>query len=169
MVGEDADDLATLRERLAEISDLARAAGVLGWDQRVTMPPLGTEARAESLATLGRIAHDRFTDPEIGRLLDRLEPLEESLPYDSDDASLIRVTRRDWEKARRVPSELQVEMTRAAARGHHAWVEARRERRLRRRSCPTCARTSSSSAATSSASSRRTRRTRRCSTTTSRA
>jgi carboxypeptidase Taq len=120
------DDLATLRQRLAEIADLGRAAGVLGWDQRVTMPPLGTESRAESLATLGRIIHDRFTDPEIGHLLDRLAPLEESLPYDSDDASLIRVTRRDWEKARRVPTDLRVEMTREAARGHHAWVEARR-------------------------------------------
>jgi carboxypeptidase Taq len=118
--------LATLRERLAEIHDLTRAAGVLGWDQRVTMPPLGTEARAEALATLGRIAHERFVDPEVGNLLDELAPLAESLPYDSDDASLIRVTRRDWEKARRVPAELRVEMTRAAARGHQAWVEARR-------------------------------------------
>ena len=36
-----------LRARLAEISDLSRAAGVLGWDQRVTMPSRGTEARAE--------------------------------------------------------------------------------------------------------------------------
>ena len=58
------DDLTTLRQRLAEVSDLNRSAGVLGWDQRVTMPPKGTEARAEALATLGRIAHDRFTDPE---------------------------------------------------------------------------------------------------------
>lgn len=118
--------LRDLRLRLAEVADLSRAAGVLGWEQRVSMPPLGTEARADQLATLGRIAHERFTDPEIGRLLDRLAPLEESLPYDSDDASLIRVTRRDWEKERRVPPELQEEMTRAAASGHHAWVEARR-------------------------------------------
>ena len=120
------DELTTLRERLAEVSDLSRAAGVLGWDQRVTMPPLGTEARAEALATLGRIAHERFIDPELGRLLDRLAAYGESLPYDAEDASLIRVTRRDWEKARRVPTELRVEMTRAAARGHHAWVEARK-------------------------------------------
>jgi carboxypeptidase Taq len=118
--------LRDLRLRLAEIADLERAAGVLGWEQRVSMPPLGTDARADQLATLGRIAHGRFTDPEIGRLLDRLTPLEESLPYDSDDASLIRVTRRDWEKDRRVPPELHEEMTRAAASGHHAWVEARR-------------------------------------------
>ena len=115
-----------LRARLAEISDLSRAAGVLGWDQRVTMPSRGTEARAEQLSTLGRIAHERFTDDEIGRLLDRAELEVASLPYDADDRSLVRVTRRDWEKARRVPSELRAEMTLQGARGHHAWVEARR-------------------------------------------
>jgi carboxypeptidase Taq len=114
-----------LRQRLGEIADLSRAAGVLGWDQRVTMPPLGTAGRAESLATLGRIIHDAFVSDGVGRLLDELQPYAESLPYDSDDASLVRVTRRDWEKARRVPTELRVEMTRAAASGHHAWVEAR--------------------------------------------
>jgi carboxypeptidase Taq len=115
-----------LRARLAEGADLRRAAGVLGWEQRVTMPPRGTDARADQLATLGRIAHERFVDDEVGRLLDAAEPLVESLPYDSDDRSLVRVTRRDWEKARRVPTALREEMTRAAARGHHAWVEARR-------------------------------------------
>jgi carboxypeptidase Taq len=115
-----------LEVRLAEISDLSKAAGVLGWDQRVSMPPLGTEARANQLATLGRITHERFIDPEIGRLLDQLAPFEESHAFDSYEASLVRVTRRDWEKQRRVPVELEEEMTRAAASGHHAWVEARR-------------------------------------------
>jgi carboxypeptidase Taq len=118
-------DLRTLRERLAEISDLTRSMGVLGWDQRVTMPPLGTPARAEALATLGRIAHEKFTDDEIGRLLEKLRPLEESLEYDSDDASLVRVTRRDWEKNRRVPAELRAEMIRAGSQGHHIWAQAR--------------------------------------------
>src|SRR5262245_12989725 len=117
--------LRDLTERLAEVADLGRSTGVLGWDQRVTMPPLGTESRAEQLATLARITHQRFTDDEIGRRLDRLAPLEDSAPYDSDVASLIRVTRRDWDKARRVPTALREDMTRAAARGHHAWVNAR--------------------------------------------
>jgi len=119
------DDLRTLRERLAEVSDLARAAGVLFWDQKVTMPPLGNPARAEAIATVGRIAHERFVDDEIGRLVERLRPYEESLEHDSDDAGLIRVTRRDWEKQRRVPSELRADMLRAAALGSQVWVEAR--------------------------------------------
>ena len=119
--------LVELRRRLAEVSDLSRAAGVLAWDQRVTMPPRGTDARADQLATLGRIAHERFIDDEVGRLLDDAEPQVASLEYDSDDASLVRVTRRDWDKARRVPPELREEMTREGSRGHHAWVEARRD------------------------------------------
>ena len=118
-------DLRTLRERLAEISDLYRSMGVLGWDQRVMMPPGGNPARAEALATLGRIAHEKFTDDEIGALLEKLRPHEESLDPDSDDASLIRVTRHDWEKNRKVPAELRAEMLRAGAQGHQVWVEAR--------------------------------------------
>ena len=90
-------DLRALRERLAELSDLNRTFLLLSWDQKVTMPPGGHPARAEALATISRIAHESFTDDEVGRLLERLRPLEESLDYDSDDASLIRVARRDWD------------------------------------------------------------------------
>jgi len=118
-------DLTALRERLAEISDLSRTFGVLLWDQKVTMPPGGHPARAEALATLGRITHEKFVDAEVGRLLERLRSLEESLDHDSDDASLIRVTRRDWEKQRKVPTELRTEMVRAAALGNQVWIEAR--------------------------------------------
>ena len=118
-------DLRALRQRLAEISDLARAANLLSWDQKVMMPEGGHPTRAEQLATLSRVVHERFVDDEIGRLLERLRPLEETLEYDSDDASLIRFTRRDWEKQRRVPTELRVELTRAAALGNQVWIEAR--------------------------------------------
>ena len=69
--------------------------------------------------------HERFVDDETGRLLERLVPLEESLEYDSDDASLIRVTRRDWEKARRVPAELAASWLREGAKAQAAWLEAR--------------------------------------------
>jgi carboxypeptidase Taq len=118
-------DLRALKERLAEVSDLARAGSVLAWDQKVTMPVGGHPARADQLATLSKVVHEKFVDDELGSLLERLGPLEETLDYDSDDASLIRVTRRDWEKQRRVPTELRVELTRAAALGNQVWIEAR--------------------------------------------
>jgi len=114
------DALTELRERLAEIADLNAAGGLLGWDQQTMMPERAAPQRAEQLGTLGKILHERFTDDAIGRLLDAASPA----PGSTDEA-LVRVTRRDWEKARRVPSELAAELARAGALGHQAWVEAR--------------------------------------------
>ena len=119
--------VAKLRERIGEIDDLDRTASLLGWDQQVKMPPGGAGVRAEQLATLERLAHEALTSDEMGRLLEELAPLEEALDYDSDDASLIRLVRRDWEKARRVPAELRAEMTRAASLAMPVWVQARQE------------------------------------------
>ena len=114
------DALTELRERLAEISDLNAAGGLLGWDQQTMMPERAAAGRAEQLGTLGKLLHERFTDDAIGRLLDAAKPEEGSV-----DEALVRVTRRDWEKARRVPSDLAAELARAGALGHQAWVEAR--------------------------------------------
>ncbi len=119
------ENLAELKRRLAEISDLGGAMAVLGWDQYVMMPPGGAPARAERLATLARLAHERFVDERVGVLLEELRGLESELPFDSDDAGLIRVTRRDWEKRRRVPAELAAEMVRHASQADKAWVAAR--------------------------------------------
>ena len=114
-----------LRTRLAEISDLRKAGQLLSWDQQTMMPPAGAGGRAEQLATLGRMAHELFVSPETGRLLEELRPYEESLDPDSDEASLIRVSRRDFEKASRVPGDLRAELTRAAAQGYQVWLEAK--------------------------------------------
>jgi len=110
-----------LKARLATIHDLRRAQELLFWDQTVMMPPKGGPVRGAQLTTIDRIAHDLFVSDEIGRLLDDLAPYEESLDYDSDG------TRRDWEKSRRVPSELASEMVGAAAEAHDVWAQARAE------------------------------------------
>ncbi len=114
-----------LLRRLGEISDLHRAVGLLIWDQETKMPPLGAPARAEQLATLARIAHDRATTPELGLLLDELRELEESSEPESLEASVVRVARHDYAKMRRVPSDLRAEMTRAGSLAYAAWLEAR--------------------------------------------
>jgi carboxypeptidase Taq len=114
-----------LRKRLAEVNDLTKAATLLLWDQRVMMPPGGAAARAEALGTVSRLAQERFIDDEVGRLLEELRGLEESSDYDSFEASLVRTTRREYEKATRVPPELVGEMRRASALGLAAWGPAK--------------------------------------------
>ena len=121
----DPERFLDLKSRLAAIQDINKAVSLLGWDQQVMMPRGGAAARAEQLATLGRLGHELFIAPEVGRLLDDLASYEDSLPYDSDDASLIRITRDDYEKARRVPGELRGEMSRVSSHARDAWTHAR--------------------------------------------
>jgi carboxypeptidase Taq len=114
-----------LLERFAEISDLGRARALLAWDERTMMPSGGAETRAEQLATLTRIRHERLSADRIGSLVDELRPWAEERPYDSDEASMVRVATREWEKARRVPSELRAEIARTASLAERAWLEAK--------------------------------------------
>jgi carboxypeptidase Taq len=107
------------------VHDLHQVALALEWDQLVMMPSGGGAVRAEQIATLHGLAHERFTDAAVGRLRDELRPTEESLDPSSDDASLIRVARRDWDKASRVPTELTAELMRTASGAQEAWAEAR--------------------------------------------
>ncbi len=121
------DPIQELRLRLAELVDLRNAAGVLSWDQQTMMPPRGAPARAEALATLERISHELFVSPDTGRLLDAAAESLDGATEDSDEASLVRVVRRNWEKARRVPSELAADLARAGSLGQEIWVQARKQ------------------------------------------
>ncbi len=114
-----------LKTRLMEIQDLRSASAVLGWDQMTYMPPGGAEARGRQMATLQRLAHEKLTDAAVGKLLDALRPYEEGLPYESDEASLIRVARRVFERATRVPSSFVAELNNHLAQSLQAWTVAR--------------------------------------------
>jgi carboxypeptidase Taq len=118
-----------LRSRLGEIHDLSRAASLLAWDERTMMPAAGAEARGEQLGTLAKVRHEMFCADAVGSLIEdaRTELGDEAgaPPGDSVGADLVRVVARDWEKARRVPSELRAEMARASVAAERAWVDAK--------------------------------------------
>src|SRR5262245_35451380 len=115
-----------LHDRLAGTWDLVKLGAIAAWDQQATMPAAGGGVRAQQLATVSKVVHEQIVSEELGELLDELRPYEESLDYDSDEASLIRVTRRDRDKELRVPGELREAQARAGAEAFPVWVEARR-------------------------------------------
>jgi carboxypeptidase Taq len=117
------EKLEQLKERLGEVSDIGRAASVLGWDQQVNMPTQGNEARGQQLATLSKIAQEKFISDEVGRLIDDLK--QELDGSDSDDAAMLRVTARNYDKAKRVPPEFIQEQAIVSSRAFEAWVEAK--------------------------------------------
>ena len=121
------DKLLPLKAILAEVTDLYRARAVLDWDQETYMPPGGVQNRAEQASTLSEVAHRRFTSDEVGRLLDETDGTVAKMPFESDEASLVRVTRRDYDQARKLPAELVAEIARTSSTARPFWQQARRE------------------------------------------
>jgi carboxypeptidase Taq len=118
-------DMSELTARLAEHSDLQAAASVLRWDQATHMPPGGSAARGRQLATLDRLAHERLTDPALARLLDRVAPRAEREGEGSVAARLVRVARRDVERATKVPAAFVSAFANHCAESYERWTRAR--------------------------------------------
>jgi carboxypeptidase Taq len=114
-----------LKARLQDIFDLGGVGSLLGWDQSTYMPPGGSAARGRQLALVGKLAHEKSTDAALGKLLDDLRQYAESLPFDSDEAALIRVARRDFERATKVPNAFMGELYEHTALTYDAWTTAR--------------------------------------------
>ena len=117
------EKLEQLKERLGEVTDIGRAASVLSWDQQVNMPPGGNEARGQQLATLSKIAQEKFISDEVGRLIDDLK--QELNGADTDEAALVRVASRNYDKAIRVPPSFIAEQAIVTSKAFEAWIEAR--------------------------------------------
>ncbi|MDZ4769949.1 MAG: carboxypeptidase M32, partial [Chloroflexota bacterium] len=111
--------------RLKEIRNVDRARAILSWDQQVNMPRGGGAARAAQMATLARIAHEMLIDGETAGLIASAERETDSMPYESTEASMMRVARRDYHQATCVPTSLVGELASATAMAHQVWTEAR--------------------------------------------
>jgi carboxypeptidase Taq len=119
-VATESSPLDRLKSELAVVADLRHADSILDWDSRVSMPHAGAAARAEVSSTVAKLAHETFVSDDVGQLLAEL-PGE----GDSVDAALVRVTRRLWERARRVPTQLAGEMAQVSGVAVAAWDEAK--------------------------------------------
>lgn len=117
--------LELLKSRLRVVSDLESAASLLRWDQTTYMPPGGAEARGRQTATLSRLAHEHHIDVATGRALEAAERETSGLPSDHDDAALVRVARRNYDQAVKLPASLVEEMNVHSAHAYQVWTEAR--------------------------------------------
>jgi len=117
--------IARLNTLVGEIVDLRHAASLIGWDERVSMPPGGVAAHGGMSATIQRIAHEKFTSEQLGSALEAATREVVSLSPDSEAVRLVAVTARDYGRAVRVPSEFVAEQAHVASAAHQAWKDAR--------------------------------------------
>ncbi|MBI3607724.1 MAG: carboxypeptidase M32 [Nitrospirae bacterium] len=125
-------DLHPLTAYLTQIAHLQSASSVLSWDQETYMPRGGSGARAEVLATVQGLAHERFTAPEMEELLWRWIDVDNGTILDPEaDAparAVLREVLRDYRRAKRLPTPFVSHLERTCALAHEAWLGAREKR-----------------------------------------
>jgi len=126
--------LDSLKSELTEIHHLRDAAALLSWDQETYMPQGGGQARAEHIATLQTLAHDKFVSPEIERLLtscidEDTGQIRTHLQSQLDDTSqaLLREAWRDFSRAKKLPSTFVNQLERECSLAQQVWAEARKK------------------------------------------
>ena len=119
----------TLDLAMAELRALSGVASLLQWDQETYMPPRGGTARADQVAAIPGILHDRLTAPEV---LDALARAEAEQAADPDRAAILSALRFDVDRAVRVPGELVRALAAAQSAAVEVWKEARAESRFDR-------------------------------------
>ena len=124
--------LKPLTDRLLEIQHLNSAASLLSWDQETYMPPGGGAARADQIATLQTLAHDKLISPEIEARIGRwVDPATGQVqdqtgdPWDEPSRVLLREVWRDFSRAKKLPSDFVTRLGRECALAQQVWTEAR--------------------------------------------
>ena len=109
--------------RYRRIAHLESGAGVLYWDQQVTMPEGGTPARGKQLAALSATTHEKLTNDAMADALDAAEDAD----LDDERAANVREIRRRHDRNRSVPESLVEELTEHTSRSQRTWQEAKAE------------------------------------------
>lgn len=114
----------SLCDELRQAATLASIGSLLGWDQETMMPPRGAALRAEQLAMIAAVAHERWTSDRVGELLEGCEG-DAELSSDSGVAANLRETRRQFDRAVRLPAAFVAEFARTTSEAVEVWRAAR--------------------------------------------
>jgi len=102
---------------------LKSIAALLGWDQETYMPRGGGDARAEQMALMAGMMHERGTSHELGDLISACE--DEKL--NDQQAACVREFRRDYDKRTKLPQSLVEELARTGSKAQDAWKDSRKD------------------------------------------
>ncbi len=109
-------------DEVRRIANVEQAGQVLSWDQQVMMPEGGTPARSKQLSTLSTLSHDLLTSDEMGAYLDAFDG---DADLDDEQSAVVRETRREYDRADSVPSDLVEEISETASEALPIWKEAK--------------------------------------------
>lgn len=115
-----------LCEHVQQTAMLSGVEELLQWDECTKMPPAAGPYRAEQVALVAGMLHQRRTDPVLGEWLSELVDSPLASDPHSDFGTNIRQIAREYEKKTRLPQKLVEELSRTSVLAQQTWAEARK-------------------------------------------
>lgn len=112
-----------LKRELLRIAKIKSAISLLQWDLATYIPPNGIEWRAEVLGELSEYVFSLLTSERLGELI--YEAQEEA--ENEEDIALVRLTKKEYEKHKKIPRDLFIEFQKKRAIAEKLWEEARKK------------------------------------------
>ena len=109
------------------IADLQALGSLAEWDQNTAMPPGAAAVRGHHMATLQGVLHERWTSPQLGKLLSQLEGAVQQETYSDADRGLVREALRFYNRSNKLSRTLVEELARVQAASFAAWRTARQQ------------------------------------------
>ncbi len=114
-----------VREHITKIESLIKMLNLAYWDMKITMPGKALEQRS---VTMGIVAEEIFklsTGSAVEEFIKYFEPVNNELS--EIDRAMIREMKKVYDEASKIPANMHMEFTIAAALSEAAWEEARKK------------------------------------------
>jgi carboxypeptidase Taq len=110
-----------------EISTLGAANSILQWDMETKMPAKGINKRANQMSLLSVLAHQKFTNPALGSLINKIKA---SPDYNANAVMKrnIEVFEKVYTKVSKLPGEFVAELSKQRGLAVDAWKKAKAKR-----------------------------------------
>ena len=109
---------------MQRIADLKSASSVLQWDQETYLPSGGAHFRGQQISTLSEIAHQFFSEEELGNILNQLAAKDDLSPAQKRN---IELTLEDYNKNKKYTSAFVRKLSEQINKTFHSWIEARKQ------------------------------------------
>ena len=115
-------DIKQLKDYFSDLKRLRYIQNLLKWDQRVYMPEGANKGRAELIAYISKLTHEKLISDKTHQLIKKAEQIDN---LNLVDTAILREAKREYQKAIGIPTELVEEIAKTATLGHKAWKRAR--------------------------------------------
>jgi carboxypeptidase Taq len=111
-----------LKKHLKKLSKFESALSLLHWDMETYMPPNAVENRAQIIGEISGYVFEQFISEKTQELIEKAQP------NDVESQAILRLVKKEYEKMKKIPKELFVELQIETSKAQQAWQNAKKEK-----------------------------------------